>query len=128
MFSIQLENLVQFDKETSVDCVEENIFLKGILESSSIDNLLMNTIKLLDGLEELFDKYRRDSYSDDEEGRFSLAHNAYLNWDALAEVFILLKDKADEVRSFMLKEISEDLLAVVPSPGYCDDLGFREKT
>ena len=88
----------------------------------------MNAIKLLDGLEELLDKYRRDSHSDDEEGSFSLAHNAYFNWDALAEVFILLKDIADVVGSFMLKEVSEDLLAVVPSPVYCDDLGFREKT
>ena len=88
----------------------------------------MNTIKLLDGLEELLDKYRRDSHSDDEDGSFSLAHNAYLNLDALAEVFILLKDKDDLVGSFILKEISEDLFAVVPSPGYCDDLEFREKT
>ena len=28
----------------------------------------MNTIKLLDGIEQLLDKYRRDSHSDDEEG------------------------------------------------------------
>ena len=64
----------------------------------------MNAIKFFDGSEELLDKYRRDSHSDDEDGSFSLAHNAYLNWDALAEVFILLKDKADEVGSFMLKD------------------------
>ena len=70
----------------------------------------MNVIKLLDGLEQLLDKYRRDSHSDD------------------GEVFILLKDKADEFGSFMLKEISEDLLAVVPSPSYCEDLGLRDKT
>ena len=53
--------------------------MKRISESSSIDNLFMNAIKLLDGLEELLVKYRRDSHSDDEEGRFNLAHNAYLN-------------------------------------------------
>ena len=93
MFSIQLENLVQFDKETSVDCLEVNVLLKGIPESSSIENLLMNAIKLVDGREDLLDKYRRDSRSDDEEGSFSLAHNAYLNWDALAEIFNSFKIK-----------------------------------
>ena len=81
---------------------------------------------IFDGHEELLDKYRRDSHIDDEDGRFNLAHNAYFNWDALFQDFILLKNKA--VGSFMLKDISEDLLAVFPNPGYCDDLGFREKT
>ena len=66
-------------------------------ESSSEESLIKDTLKFLDSLEELIEKYRGDSWNDDEDGSKDIAHTTYLTWDALNEVSYYLNVKAQKI-------------------------------
>ena len=91
-------------------------------ESSSEESLIKDALKFLDSLEELIEKYRGDSWNDDEDGSKDIAHTAYLTWDALNDVSYYPNVKAYKNRDETLKDISDFLITNIPDPDGLDDL------